>query len=257
MISHSMSKIGGGGGGCHHAGTQYSDCLPISQPQYWRRFRSFRTKCFKSQIAPPWPHFDPLKNVKTIFLHSGRNVETNKKKPLRYRPIWGTFVHLCKPKTGLLNHVGTVSFLFSDGVAEVFGSCDKRGRVCYQWKCPAKWGSCYCCYTRTASWCEGTLLHQNSTTHVRYRVSCVTVIIAEQQTRSRWKHFGILCRTSSFVCLASLNQWIRLDLANSLLALVGVSSTRGEVQGGPNLVNAVATSTIRIRFVFPFATYKL
>jgi hypothetical protein len=32
VISHSMSKIGGGG--VHHAGTQYADCLPISQPQY-------------------------------------------------------------------------------------------------------------------------------------------------------------------------------------------------------------------------------
>lgn len=171
------------------------------------------------------------------------------KNPLRYRPIWGVCVHLCKSKTGLLTRAGTVSFLFSDGVAEGFGSCDKRGRVCYQWKCLAMWGSCYCCYTRTASWCEGTLLHQNITTLVGYRVSCVTMITAEEKTRSRLQHFGILCRTSSFVCLASLNQWIPLVLANNLIALVSVSSTRGEVESRPILVNAVAT--VRSESGFP------
>jgi hypothetical protein len=46
-------------------------------------------------------------------------------------------IYLCKPNTGILTRAGPVIFLFSDGVAEVFGSCDKRGRVCYQWKFPA------------------------------------------------------------------------------------------------------------------------
>jgi len=156
-----------------------------------------------------------------------------------------------------MTRAGPVIFLFSDGVAEVFGSCDKRGRVFYQWKCQAMCRSCYCCYTRTASWCDGTLLYQNSTTLVWYRVSCVTMFIAEQQTRSRWQHFGILCGTPSFVCLSSLNQWIRLALSNNLLAFVSVSSTRGEVQGGTDFVNAVATSTFRICFAFPFDTHKL
>ena len=47
------------------------------------------------------------------------------------------FFHFCKPKAGLMTRAGPVIFQLSDGVAEVLGSCDKRGRVFYQWNCPA------------------------------------------------------------------------------------------------------------------------
>jgi hypothetical protein len=67
---------------------------------------------------------------------------------------------------------------------------------------------------------HGVLVWRDRTSLVEYRVSCVPLITAKQQTRSGWQHFGILCRTSSFVCLCSLNQRMRLALANSLFAVV-------------------------------------
>lgn len=165
------SKIfGWGGEGYHHAETQYTGCLPISQPQYWRQFPSFRTKCSDHQSAPPW---HPLKAVKLFCCTPCSNVETNIKKDLFV--IYRNFFPFLQTKSRPFDsRWPCYFFLFSDGVAEVLGSCDKRRRVFYQWNCPAMWGSCYCWYTRTASWCEGTVLHQKNTTLVGLRVSCVT-----------------------------------------------------------------------------------
>jgi hypothetical protein len=66
---------------------------------------------------------------------------------------------------------------------------------------------------------HGVLVWRDRTSIVKYSV--VRDPVCSQATDTIWMAtFGILCRPSSFVCLSSGNQWIRLALANSLFGMV-------------------------------------